>query len=517
MKKSLLIVFLLLTMIPLCVITWMSFSSYSRQRENTEERYSILARKQLEEIDRLMLSHLRNVDERLREFVAEPEIDAMRKIARTESLVRQMFSIDSDRTYVYPPEDGEISARERSFLEQARELELSSILTPRRPESGRDGISEYGWYTWFMGDGINFIFWHSEPDGKLSGIEVERTALISSFIAILPESDPTVSEEQGSRVSLTDARGRKLYQWGLFSPPEGAMPIAELPLSPPLGAWRLRLYMDTDSGDGAFRTPGYLTALAGVIALIIVMAFLALYFYRENAKIVRDALQKVSFVNQVSHELKTPLTNIRLYAELLDTRLEAAKDRSDIGVIVAESTRLGRMINNVLTFARADRNGFGTNPEDGVIDEIITRVVDAFAPALAEHGIEVELVCNAKAVVSTDIGFVEQILGNLIGNVEKYAREGGFLRIASDQDATWTQVTVRDRGPGIPSREQRNVFKPFYRISNKLTDGVSGAGIGLAISRMLAEKMGGRLVLQKVDTGAAFKLEIPNRGGGGPK
>ena len=514
MKKSLLIVFLLLTAIPLGVITWMSFSSYSRQRETTEERYAILARRQLEEIDRLVLSHLRNVDERLRELLARSEIDEMRKTARNESLVRQMFVLSEDGTYVYPPEDGETSERERSFVDRAREMELASVLAPGRPESGQESISEYGWYTWFMGDGINFIFWHAGPDGTRSGIEVERTALISSFIAILPESALAEPEEQGSRVSLTDARGRKLYQWGLFNPPEGAIPLAEIPLSPPLGAWHLRLYMDTESGGGS-RAPGVLSAIAGAIALILVMTFLAFYFYRENAKVVRGALQKVSFVNQVSHELKTPLTNIRLYAELLDARLEEAKDRADIGVIVAESTRLGRMINNVLTFARADRDGFDANREDAVIDEIITRVIDAFAPALAEHAIAVELDCNAEAVVSTDIAFVEQILGNLIGNVEKYAREGRFLGISSAQNGTRTCITVRDRGPGIPPREQKNVFRPFYRISNRLTDGVSGAGIGLAISRMLAEKLGGRLTLEKVDIGAAFKLEIPNGNGGG--
>jgi two-component system sensor histidine kinase GlrK len=97
----------------------------------------------------------------------------------------------------------------------------------------------------------------------------------------------------------------------------------------------------------------------------------------------------------------------------------------------------------------------------------------------------------------------------LIGNVEKYAAAGGCLEIVSKQNDSSTQVYVKDKGPGIPPGEGQRIFAPFYRISNNLTDGVSGAGIGLAVSRTLARMIGGSLTLESGGPGAVFKLELP--------
>ena len=311
---------------------------------------------------------------------------------------------------------------------------------------------------------------------------------------------------------MTDARGETLYQWGGHVPVDGEQPLAEIPLSPPLGAWHLRLYLNLESGRAIPVTSEYVSLFSGVLALIISIILLAVYFYRENRKVVRDALQKVSFVNQVSHELKTPLTNIRLYAELLDSRLEGEKEVENLKVIMTESRRLSRMINNVLTFSRGEGNGFEANSESVVIDEVILRVVDSFAPSLANRSIDVVVNCDAPKEIYTDADFVEQILSNIIGNVEKYASGGKYLEISSTQDEKTASVTVKDRGPGIPARERKNIFKPFYRIGDKLSEGAAGTGIGLAISRKLAEMLGGELVLESADSGSVFRLDIAVEG-----
>jgi signal transduction histidine kinase len=230
----------------------------------------------------------------------------------------------------------------------------------------------------------------------------------------------------------------------------------------------------------------------------------------------------VNFVNQVSHELKTPLTNIRLYAELLETEVDAVFDdeqqdgqaegnkaRKYLGIITAESQRLSRLIANVLRFGQFQQSQLQLRLQQAVVDEVIQRCIAAFAAALQAKGITVRLDLHASAAVLLDAEALEQILNNLISNAEKYAASGASLQISSTQDADVSSIAVRDFGPGIAARERARIFQPFYRISSKLSDGVTGTGIGLDIARQLARLHGGDLVLQEVDVGACFTVTLP--------
>src|SRR6185503_4134452 len=102
----------------------------------------------------------------------------------------------------------------------------------------------------------------------------------------------------------------------------------------------------------------------------------------------------------------------------------------------------------------------------------------------------------------------EQILGNLFSNVEKYAAQGGLMEVTSRQNGSTTLIVVADRGPGIPRGQEEKIFDPFHRLSNKLSDGVTGTGIGLSIARELARKHGGDLKAVASDVGACFLLEL---------
>ena len=510
MKKSLLIIFLLLIAVPISVMTWMGYSGYRREKTTVSERYSILARKQLEEIDRLIVSHIGHIEESLYFDGRTLDAEDMRNTARQNRLVKQVFAIDDEDRYLFPDESGVISGREEAFLLKAAQLEIASVIGVKTADSALAG--NRGWYTWFVGDGVNFIFWWTDESKRTFGVELERMAFMSSVIAILPETGISVSDEDPSRIILTDARGNALYQWGSYLPAHDEHPLAELALSPPLGAWHLGVYADLGAGGFFAATGGQISLLFGVLGLAVAVTLAAVYFYRENKKIMRDALQKVSFVNQVSHELKTPLTNIRLYAELLETKLSEKNEQTDINVILMESRRLSRMINNVLTFSRGENTGFEANLETVVPDEVIQRVMDTFGPSLADKSIEVVLNCKTPMEIRTDPDFIEQILSNLVGNVEKYAAGGGYLEITSTRDVGTVSILVADRGPGIPSSEQKNIFRPFYRIDNSLTEGVSGAGIGLTISRRLSETLGGSLTLESSGSGSVFKLIIPVEG-----
>jgi len=218
----------------------------------------------------------------------------------------------------------------------------------------------------------------------------------------------------------------------------------------------------------------------------------------------------VTFVNQVSHELKTPLTSIRMYAELLDREVDEGDEatRRHLGIIVSESQRLSRLIGNILTFARSRRGRLRLHPGPGVVDDLIGTVLERFRPAMEGKGVRTGFDGNAKGDVLFDGDAVEQILGNLFSNVEKYAASGGVMEVASRQADGRTVISVSDRGPGVPEKERDRIFKPFYRLSDRLSDGVTGTGIGLSISRDLARRHGGDLVLAPRPAGACFRVTL---------
>ena len=135
---------------------------------------------------------------------------------------------------------------------------------------------------------------------------------------------------------------------------------------------------------------------------------------------MREATQRVSFVNQVSHELKTPLTSIRMYAELLEEELndDNEKARNHVAVIVSESQRLSRLIGNVLTFGRKQRSALKLRCVNGDIDAIIRNVAQRFEPGLHEKDIEVVFDAGIGKQAHFDPDVLEQVLGNLLSNIE---------------------------------------------------------------------------------------------------
>ena len=191
---------------------------------------------------------------------------------------------------------------------------------------------------------------------------------------------------------------------------------------------------------------------------------MAAWVYRERTREMRLAAQRLTFVNQVSHELKTPLTNIRLYAELLDEALDAEGDDEDVRhlrVIVGESQRLSRLISNVLTFARGQEGRIRCRPAPGCIDDIVRDTLAAFDASFEALDLELTTQLDAPARVQIDRDALEQILSNLLDNVEKYAASGGSVKIATAASGEVTTLTVADNGPGVPEAHRQRIFEPF--------------------------------------------------------
>lgn len=289
---------------------------------------------------------------------------------------------------------------------------------------------------------------------------------------------------------------------------EGAKPDEILRHVSRFGDWTMRRYYPV-----RVEVSRRLPVLAGSFTLAAVVLLGGIWIAVSQRKSIRIAEERVSFVNRVSHELRTPLTNLLLNTDLAldDTSVEDGKVRRRLGLIREETSRLSRIVDNVLAFAQLERGQHDTRISDCDVGEVVEKLRDSFAPLFERKSILCEIENTLETRVTVDAGALSQILSNLLSNVEKYAGEGAHAWIRMAEESGNLVVEVHDDGPGIPSAAGRRVFLPFERAGSRIDEGVSGTGLGLAISRDLAERMGGRLELITESAGAAFRLTIPIR------
>jgi signal transduction histidine kinase len=271
------------------------------------------------------------------------------------------------------------------------------------------------------------------------------------------------------------------------------------------GAWELASW---DRRETRIRHD--LPTLAAGIGVAILMALLGVGAFVQQRRALALAAQRVSFVNRVSHELRTPLTNILLNVDLAAESADEAPAETArrLALVQEEARRLGRLIENVLTFSRHEQGKLRNDPHACVPSSVIDAVVAQFASSFARRALAVRRTGDASAPCLLDADALAQILANLLSNVEKYV-PGGLVEIAATHDADSLTIIVSDEGPGIPAEAAEHIFRPFERLGSRVNEGASGTGLGLAIARDLAERMDGSLRLIPSPRGATFELRVP--------
>lgn len=245
----------------------------------------------------------------------------------------------------------------------------------------------------------------------------------------------------------------------------------------------------------------------GVIPGLLVLRRAAAEARAEEARAREEDAKKTAFVSNASHELKTPLAAIAIWASLLQSgRLAPEKLRRAYDVIAEENARMTRLVENLLDFSRLEqgRRKYRTDPVDLV--KAARGVVELAAGQFA-HGISTT--GASSCFVSADADAVKQILVNLVGNAAKYAADAGPVEVVVRADGDRGVVDVADRGPGLSAEERGRVFERFYRVA-AVSGAGGGLGLGLSISLALAHGMGGGLSVSARDGGGCvFTLSLP--------
>jgi len=328
----------------------------------------------------------------------------------------------------------------------------------------------------------------------------ERTA---SHLVQWLKTPLTPMREAGERLLIEGPDGSTLVSLG----PDQHGPAASIiPIRSLFGNWQIRSW----DGLEVARTHDSATLiLASTLAVILLASGVFLMYQQKSA--LKLAAGRVSFVNRVSHEFGAPLTNLSLNldlaAEVLTNRPAEAQRR--LGLATEEIGRLSRLVANVLTFSRRERDTLELKPTHCIPNQVVQQVVESFRPALERRGIQIESEMVAGHAVHLDPDALSQITGNLLSNVEKYAAGGKWLGVKCGVESDFLILEVRDRGEGIPASARQRIFQPYERVLQATNEGASGTGLGLAIGRDLARRMGGDLELLDSDLGARFQLRIP--------
>jgi signal transduction histidine kinase len=264
----------------------------------------------------------------------------------------------------------------------------------------------------------------------------------------------------------------------------------------------------------------FVTLLIVFIVLMgVVLAGATFFGLRYTVRQIELAQLKASFVANVSHELKTPLSLIHLAVDTLLMRRfsnPADEDRF-LGTISREAIRLNQIVDHILEFARLEAGKVVFRFEVVDVLSVIRDAIDSFRPKFEEAGFRLEVDLPSELpLVRADAAALSQCLLNLLDNALKYSRGRREVRISASSrrghsgDAGVVAVSVRDRGIGISPRDQKRIFEKFVRIDTGLVHDVKGTGLGLSLVDQIMRAHGGHIEVQStVGEGSTFTLVLP--------
>ncbi len=264
--------------------------------------------------------------------------------------------------------------------------------------------------------------------------------------------------------------------------------------------------------------PGPGATVLGWVTLVLAIVFLGGFYtlYRLGLSQINLARQQQDFVSAVSHELKTPLTSIRMYGEMLkEGWAEPAKQQQYYEFIHDESERLSRLISNVLQLAKITRNEPQFDLQTVTVGELISQIESKISSQVHRAGFVLEFQKDEKAgnlAINIDDGCFAQIIINLVDNAIKFSRDSEEKRIEITSGLTGDNkvlFAVRDFGPGVPKNQMKKIFQLFYRSESELTRETVGTGIGLAIVHQLSQAMNGKVDIINKAPGAEFRVSFP--------
>lgn len=232
---------------------------------------------------------------------------------------------------------------------------------------------------------------------------------------------------------------------------------------------------------------------------------------KQHENIMKNARMRQDFTANVSHELKTPLTSISGYSELIESRMTNEEDTVRFaGEIHKSSKRLLTLINDIIRLSELDTADQEIPMEDVDLYQLAQSCVDMLQINAENHHVSIDLIGD-HAIVRANKGMMEEVVYNLCDNAIRYNREDGTVTVQVYKNEEGTVLSVKDTGIGIPAEHQERIFERFYRVDKSRSKSTGGTGLGLAIVKHIVAQHGAQLTLTS-EAGKGTEIKVTVRG-----
>ncbi|MCP4431600.1 MAG: HAMP domain-containing histidine kinase [Gammaproteobacteria bacterium] len=430
----------------------------------------------------------------------EPEVEPKRldrKLRTEKTLLPEATSIKSEKQDVVQSDN------------------VSALLTKQQVVRIRAFESEVELLEFSLLDSGHFVLfrrvWHGN-ERYVQGLLFDQKKFIESLIvgpfyeSSLADVSDLIVSHQGDVVRLIGSRSSRDYS---SSRVKGSELLYQTRLVAPFSEMELIYSLS--------RLPlaaGNKIVIWSAFLLALVLLAGTYMLFRLGARQINLAQQQQDFVSAVSHELKTPLTSIRMYGEMLrEGWADETRRKSYYDFIFFESERLSRLINNVLQLARMTRRDDKAELSEFSVDRLLEEITPRIESQLQQAGFQLKLDCSNECrelSINIDCDWFTQIMINLVDNAIKFSAnaEKKLVEISCRQQRNTILFSVRDYGPGIARDQIRKIFKLFYRSESELTRETVGTGIGLALVQQLVSAMHGKIDVLNREPGAEFQVSF---------
>jgi signal transduction histidine kinase len=441
---------------------------------------------------------------------------------------------------ISPQNTREIDLAAQKDSAAADENNLSRVIPAEAGFAQLVGDGTDGMLARFLQNKLKLMFWHRlnrEPD-LIFGAQLNLDRVVAG-LRDLVQAEPALRDEI-CLVLLDDNAKPVVISRAGFSA-NWKRPFVATEIGEALPHWEIAAYLVNPAHLTQAARTARITLGLLIDVLLAAIAIGSWLIARNLSAELKLARQKTDFVSNVSHELKTPLTSIRMFSELLaEGRVaDAAKQKSYLNIITAEAARLTRLINNVLDFSRMESGEKKYNFAPCDLTEVVHSTAETFRPHLEANGFKFDCELPATPIsIRGDADALSQIIVNLLSNAEKYSvpmerrasarpvDDDGSQRAEQMLGAPLKEITLQlaqkqsplphaeikvlDRGSGVPRGSEEKIFEKFYRAHDSLGSGIQGSGLGLTIARQIARAHGGDVAYEpREGGGSCFVLRLP--------
>jgi signal transduction histidine kinase len=257
----------------------------------------------------------------------------------------------------------------------------------------------------------------------------------------------------------------------------------------------------------------------GIVALVVLLVTVVLFIIafiitRSFERLAEASRMKTEFINIVTHQLRSPLTNLKWAIDFLladELKISQEKKMEYFKILKENTFQMGELIDNLLFVSRIEQKKLPFKKEEISLEDLIKKLTKECQPFL--QATDIELTCQVQKdlpKIFTNPSQIKLVLDNLLNNAIRYSKKKGKVEIQAVKENKNLKFQIKDNGVGIPKEDQKYIFQKFFRAANAFRYQTQGSGLGLYITKLIVENLGGKIGFQsEEDKGSTFWFTIP--------